>query len=64
MRGAEWYNTWDVTLDEPAVFDNSWDGIYNCAKRAGAKFPELLQLSGHLICMERTCKRQKQLFWD
>lgn len=24
----------------PAVFDNSWEGIYQCALVAGAKFPE------------------------
>ena len=29
-----------VPAVKPATFDNSWDGIYNCAKKAGAKFPE------------------------
>lgn len=43
MRGAEWYNTWNsAPAVKPAVFDNSWDGIYNCAKEAGAKFPEVV----------------------
>lgn len=43
MRGAEWYNTWNsAPAVKPAVFDNTWDGIYNCAKEAGAKFPEVV----------------------
>lgn len=43
MRGSEWYNTWTVAPKlKPEVFDNSWDGIYNCAKIAGAKFPEVV----------------------
>jgi len=43
MRGAEWYNTWNsAPAVRPAVFDNSWEGIYNCAKEAGAKFPEVV----------------------
>jgi len=43
MRGAEWYNTWNsAPAVKPATFDNSWDGIYNCAKEAGAKFPEVV----------------------
>ena len=43
MRGAEWYNTWTVAPKlKPEVFDNTWDGIYNCAKVAGAKFPEVV----------------------
>jgi hypothetical protein len=41
QRNSEWYNTWvSAPAAKPAVFDNSWDGIYNCAKEAGAKFPE------------------------
>ena len=29
-----------VTPPSPAVFNNSWEGIYQCALIAGAKFPE------------------------
>ena len=29
-----------VVTPSPAVFDNSWEGIYQCALVAGAKFPE------------------------
>ena len=37
------YNTWiSAPAVKPVVFDNSWDGIYNCAKEAGAKFPEVV----------------------
>lgn len=27
-------------VSSPPVFDNTWEGIYQCAKVAGAKFPE------------------------
>jgi len=41
QRDSEWYQTWMAAPQvKPAVFDNSWDGIYNCAEKAGAKFPE------------------------
>ena len=43
QRDAEWYNTWkSAPAVKPAVFDNTWDGIYNCAEEAGAKFPEVV----------------------
>ena len=41
QRDSEWYQTWkSAPAVKPATFDNSWDGIYNCAEKAGAKFPE------------------------
>ena len=30
----------EASQKPPAVFDNSWEGIYQCAAVAGAKFPE------------------------
>ena len=43
QRDSQWYNTWlSAPAVKPATFDNSWDGIYNCAKEAGAKFPEVV----------------------
>ena len=42
-RHSDWYQTWIATPEvKPVAFDNSWDGIYNCAKEAGAKFPEVV----------------------
>lgn len=43
QRDSQWYNTWlSAPAVKPATFDNSWDGIYNCAKEVGAKFPEVV----------------------
>lgn len=43
MRGSEWYNTWNSAPQvKPAVFDNTWDGIFNCAQEAGARFPQVV----------------------
>ena len=36
QRDSQWYNTWlSAPAVKPAVFDNTWDGIYNCAKEVG-----------------------------
>ena len=42
-RHSDWYEVWrTVPAVAPAAFDNSWDGIYNCAVKAGADWPEVV----------------------
>lgn len=38
----DWYDAWAGNNLKKDQFDNSWKGIYNCAKEAGAKFPEVV----------------------
>lgn len=41
QRHSFWYQTWiSAPAVKPAQFDNTWEGIYNCAKEAGAVWPE------------------------
>jgi len=40
-RDQNWYNTWSSTVPDKADGSpNSWDGVIDAAKRAGAKYPE------------------------
>jgi len=38
----DWYDAWVGNNLKKDQFNNSWQGIYNCAKEAGAKFPEVV----------------------
>jgi len=37
---SEFKDSYRGAKASPMSFDNSWDGIYACAKKAGAKYPE------------------------
>lgn len=40
-RHTDWYGVWIAAPEEkPTPFDNTWDGIFNCAREAGAVWPE------------------------
>ena len=41
-RDSDWYSTWQSAVEAPATYENKWDGIFNAAKAAGAKFPEVV----------------------
>jgi len=40
-RDQLWFKTWSQAGKQDK-FDNNWDGVYSAAKKAGAKFPELV----------------------
>ena len=39
-RDQEWYSTWSSAVEAKTPFKNTWDGVYESAKAAGAKYPE------------------------
>ena len=39
-RDQEWYSTWSSAVEPKTPFKNAWDGVYESAKAAGAKYPE------------------------
>jgi len=39
-RDQEWYDTWTSAVEPKTPFRNAWDGVYESAKAAGAKYPE------------------------
>jgi hypothetical protein len=39
-RDQEWYSTWSSAVEPKTPFRNAWDGVYESAKAAGAKYPE------------------------
>jgi len=40
-RDQKWFKTWSQAGRQDR-FDNNWDGVYAAAKKAGAKYPELV----------------------
>lgn len=39
-RDQDWYGTWSSAVPAKTPFRNAWDGVYESAKAAGAKYPE------------------------
>jgi hypothetical protein len=39
-RDQDWYGTWSSAVPAKTPFKNAWDGVYESAKAAGAKYPE------------------------